>query len=127
MSDIHVLLAAETGDSIQVVFHFPVPDANNSVGVNYRTALVASGKGGTTTMTEGTGPGQIVSAEKTAIEAGEVYEHIRSISRAEIISGGTSPAQLLSTVRHFYAQDKIGYTDRLAQAPRYYGYTANEA
>lgn len=122
MADIHVLLAAETGDSIQVVFHFPVPDINNAVGVNYRTALVASGKGGTSTMTEGTGPGQITSAEKVLIEAGQVYEHPRTISRGKFESAGTP----LEAVRHFYGQDKADYTNRIATALKFFGFTADE-
>lgn len=123
MAHIHVLLAGETGDSIQVVFHFPVPDVNNVVGVNYRTALVASGKGGTTTMTEGGGPGQVSAAEKALIEAGEVYEYPRSFSRGMFESAGAP----LQAMRHFYAQDKADLTARLAVALKYYGFTADEA
>lgn len=124
MSDIHVLSGAEAGGSIQVVFHFPVPDTNNSVGVNYRTALVASGKGGTTAMTEGTDPGEISTAEKALIESGAVYEHSRTI----IFSGGPlSGAQLVAQVRSFYTRDKADLTARIATALKYFGFTADEA
>ena len=51
MSDIHIL-AGNTSGEWQAVFHVAVPDANNAVSVNYRTALVNSGLGGSSTMEE---------------------------------------------------------------------------
>jgi hypothetical protein len=124
MAAIHVLSGAETGGSFQVVFHFPVPDTNNSVGVNYRAALVASGKGGSTRLTEGTGPGEITTAEKAQIESGAVYEHSRTIQQS---GGDLSTPNLLAEVRSFYSRDKGDLTARIAVALQYFGYTAAEA
>ena len=120
MADIHVLLSAEGGGSIRVAFHFPVPDTNNDVGVNYRTALIASGKGGTSVMAEGTGPGEITTAELVKIAAGEVYEHVRTI----VYSGVMSGTSLLKSVRSFYGRDKASVTAGIVNALRYFGYTA---
>lgn len=39
MSDYHVLNATPEDHEISVVFHIPIPNVNNSVGVNFRTAL----------------------------------------------------------------------------------------
>ncbi len=104
--------------------HFPVPDTNNDVAVNYRTALVNSGIGGSTVMAEGVGPGQILAAEKTAIEAGEVYEHVAPF---RIESSGKTPAQLQRTIRGFLAQAKIDVVAELKRKLRYYGHTESES
>lgn len=120
MADMHVL----SGDGLYhwtLVMHFPVPNQVNDVNVNYRTALVSSGIGGTS-MTEGTGPGQISSAEKAQIDAGELYEHTISFL-AE--SGATTLPQLLAAARAAYAQENARVTARLQKRLRYYGYTGS--
>ena len=119
MSDIHVL----TGDGIQrwtVVMHFPIPSASNGVGNNYRTVLVSSSLGGSTSMTTGSGVGQIPSAEVAQIEAGEVYEHAVSFL-AE--SGGSSTAQMRTALRSEYAKEKSRMIAVLQKKLRYYGHT----
>ena len=126
MADIHVLNAAENGDSLRLVFHFSVPDLANEVGVNYPTALVASGQGGSTTLAEGDGPGQISSAEKALIEAGEVLEYPRSLSRGELVSGGPALAQVQATIRYFYTRDKADRLARLQTALRFFGAAFDE-
>ena len=75
---VHVL----DGDGVrfQVVFHRAVPAAANVIGVNYRQALVNSGLGGASVLAEGTGPGQIASAELAQIRAGEVLEVTHEIA-----------------------------------------------
>ena len=50
MSDMHVLEG--DGTKWRIVMHFAVPNANNLVNVNYRTALVNSGLGGTTVLAD---------------------------------------------------------------------------
>ena len=117
MADLHVL----AGDGLyrwSLVMHFPVPDQNNEVGVNYRTALVNSGLGGTS-MTEGTGPGQITTAEVALIDAGEVYEH--SIQFAAE-SGASTLAELLVAAQDVYAREKVRVAAQLQKRLRYYGF-----
>jgi hypothetical protein len=118
MADIHVLTGS--GDSWSVVFHIPVPALNNAAGFPYRTALVNSGIGGATVLPEGTGPGQITVAEKASIQAGAVYEF--SISYP-FESGGSTPAQLLATVRALYQREKTRLLVELQGRLRYFGYT----
>lgn len=117
MADLHVL----AGDGLYrwpLVMHFPVPDQDNEVGVNYRVALVNSGLGGTS-MAEGTGPGQITTAEKTAIEAGEVYEHsIQFLAE----SGASTLPELLAAAQEAYAREKARVTAELQKRLRYYGF-----
>lgn len=118
MSDIHVLDAG-AGSAWQCVFHVAIPDAANQVSVSYRTALVNSGIGGTTVLEEGTGPGQISTAEKAAIEAGEVYE---CVVRVRLESGGTQAGQLRATVRACYLHTEDELIAALQRRLRYYGY-----
>ena len=63
MSKIHAL--QNFGGNVQVVLHTPMPSGNNSVGVSWKNAALNSGIQGITSMTEGTGAGQITTAEKT--------------------------------------------------------------
>ena len=70
MADMHVI-DGDGNRGYKVAMHIAVPNTNNAVGVNYRTALVNSGLGGTQ-LTEGAGAGQITTAEKAQVDAGEV-------------------------------------------------------
>ena len=124
MADIHVLTTRNGIAS--VVWHFPVADANNDVGVNYRDALVTSGMGGSTSMTEGVGPGQITAEEKALVESGAVLEVTKTLKKGMLASGGSTPAEMESTLRVFYARDKALHTDIVAQSLQYYGYTTDE-
>lgn len=121
MADMHVLDG--DGQRWRVAMHFPVPDANNAVGVNYRTALVNSGLGGTTVMAEGTDPGEINATEKADVQSGAVFEYIASFL---VESGGTSNAQLRDSLRQFYTTEKNGILTRLQDRLRYYGHTESE-
>ena len=123
MSDMHVMGGGVDGELWDVVMHFPIVSANNSVGVNWRTAVINSGIGGITSLVEGTGDGEITTAEKTQIEAGEIYEHRASL-RAE--SGGTSTANLRATLQEFYAAEKTRVLNALQVQLRYFGHTESE-
>lgn len=70
----HALDGSADGNSYRIAYHIPIPSANNGAGVNYRAALVGSGIGGTTVMTEGNGSGQITTAEKALIASGQILE-----------------------------------------------------
>lgn len=70
MSDYHILNGLPDGNQYQIVFHLPVPDTTNDVGVNYRVALIQ--------YLGGDQPSQvpfITSGEQTQLDAGELYEH----------------------------------------------------
>jgi len=121
MADIHVLSGNGLG-KWTLVFHFAMPDQDNNVTINYRTALINSGLGGTSTMTEGEGPGQITSAELAQIQAGELYEYSTSFP-AE--SGATNNTELLTSIRAVYACDLSAVIARLQKQLRYYGYTGS--
>ena len=72
MSRIHILQQADN-NVYNVVVHAPVPAGNNAAGVPFATAILNAGLANTT-MTVGTGPGQISSAEAAQVTAGTVLE-----------------------------------------------------
>jgi len=123
MSNIHIL----TGDGKNkwtAVFHIAVPDTNNSVSVNYRTGLINSGLGGTSTMAEGDGPGQITTAELAQIASGELYECSVPLL---IETGGTSVPELRTMLRSQYTKKKNAVLSDLQTRLRYFGHTESEA
>lgn len=121
MAEMHV--RGGDGQQWTVIMHLAVPDVNNEVGINYRSALVASGIGGTTKMAEGTEAWEITTAEKGNVETGIVYEHAASFP---VESGGTTTPQLRATLQEFYAAEKIRVIDVLKSRLRYYGHVENE-
>lgn len=121
MADIHVLEGS--GGRWRVVAHLDVPDANNFVGVNYRTALVSSGLGGTTVLADGDGTeGTISAAEKTLIQNGSVYEHVFNYEL-----GDGNAASLLAELREQYAQEDTQAIARLQNSLRFFGHTATRS
>ena len=126
MSDIHIQKATPDGINYVVVFHVPVPNTNNNVGVNHRTALLNSGLGGTTILKDGDGTnGTISAAEKTSITNGSVYEIV--VGNYPAKSGGTSNAQLRATVRALYASENNRFQAELLNILSYFGHTDSAA
>ncbi len=116
----HVVTGGDSGEW-SIVMHFAVPDTNNAVMVNHRTADINSGLGGTTILLDGDGTdGTISAAEKTSIVNGEVFEHVVSFP---VESGGTSTPKLRTTIRDLYASEETSVIDRLKKRLRYYGHT----
>lgn len=72
MANIHVLTGSQK-NVYTVVVHLTVPVGNNSAGVAWSTAIVNAGLNKTQLAT-GTGPGQIVTADASAIAAGTLFE-----------------------------------------------------
>src|SRR5437660_6433122 len=73
MANLHVL--SKQGSDVTVAAHIAIPSANNTAGVNWRAALIASGVGGKTVLPDGDGTGGTISAaEKAQLTSGAVYE-----------------------------------------------------
>lgn len=77
--DYHVLAGQQDGNAYTIVHHVAVPNVNNRVNVNVRTALVNSGLGGRTVLTEGVGAGHISAEEKALIDAGALFEFVETM------------------------------------------------
>lgn len=124
MADINIMTGNNAGEWT-IVMHFPVPDTDNAVGVNFRTALLNSGlglqeNGRRTILASGTGPGQITTVEEAQLDSGAIYEHSASF-RAE--SGGTGNAVLQASVREFYVAQNASVQLSIGSKLRYFGHT----
>lgn len=75
MSRLHVFEAVgqQQPNVYRVILHETTPAGINSAGVTWVAALAGSGAA-RTRMTEGTGAGQITTAEKAQVESGNVVE-----------------------------------------------------
>ena len=123
MADMHIL----TGDGAtwNIVGHFAVPDQTNEANINYRTAIVNSGLGGATVLSDGDGSGGSISAaEKAQIEAGELYERAFSV-RLEANGSATQAAIALLKAR--YTEIKTRIINEVKARLRYFGHTESEA
>ena len=121
MADIHVLTTDKKGQ-VSVVLHIPIPEANNVVGVGWRTALVNSGIGGTSSMAEGTGPGEITTAELALIATGALFEH-----RATFPLDSSAPGQYAADLQALFATQEIAAIAALQVKLKYFGHTGDEA
>lgn len=119
MADIHIL-AGDGRKHWQVAFHLDVPDADNDVGVNYRTALANTGSGLVSVMPEGSGPGQITTAELIRLATGEVFEHVENI-RSD--THGQTPASQRASLKAAYAKAELDVLKNLKRQLKYFGHT----
>ena len=118
--DIHALEGDGNG-KWNFNFHYVVPDDDNVVNESIRAILVISGRA-VTSMTEGTGPGQISTAEKSLIEAGEVFEHPFSFY-AE--SGASTNQEMQDAVKAQYARLQSGLWSKMQERLKYYGWAGD--
>jgi len=125
MADMYIL-TGNNANEWTIVMHFAVPDTNNAVGINHRTALVNSGiglgEGGRRTIlpTGDDTDGTISAAEEALLDDGSRFEHVASY---RVESGGTSNALLQSAIREFYAAENEAVQADVASRLRYFGHT----
>ena len=75
MSNYHVLDAREYDDTINVVFHIPLPDIGNTAGFSYRMALLQWRPPNGSKV-----PWQQSGTEYDQIQIGAIYEHQEKVS-----------------------------------------------
>lgn len=114
MGKAHVL-AADNGKKYTVVIHTPTPTGNNSAGKSWKNAGLSAGILGTTTLVEGSGVGQITTAERNSIIAGDLVEIVAQFN-AE--SGGATLSSLTEMVDKIISEWQTNMTMKL----KYYGY-----
>ena len=124
MADIYVLTGNNAGE-LRVVFHFPVPNTNNAVGINFRTALIASGEGlredGRRTILpagDDTG-GTISTAEEDLLDSGELIEVVRTMR----IADGASNSTLISQAQANYASVNTSVQQTIGSRLNFFGHT----
>lgn len=111
MSRLHILARG------QCVLHEPVPVGNNAAGVPWRTALVASGMGGTSILSTGANPWQNTTEEAAQIASGEVLE----ISFTVELKPGMSTAERNAAMDAQIANLSREKQAEIAQALRFFG------
>jgi len=124
MADIHIV-AGDGGRGWRIVCHIPVPNTNNSSNVNWRTAVVNSGQGGSTELPTGDGTaGTISGAEKTQVETGELLEHSLSL---DVEGSGADNASRVAAIRAAYTKAKTVVLAAAQRRLKYYGQTLSES
>jgi hypothetical protein len=119
--DYHVLTGTPDGNRFRFAFHVPVPGTGtNRAGIQWRTALIDSGLGGSTVLPDGDGTGGTISAaEKAEVEAGSVYELIRQIDT----NPGETATQFRDRVDSLFPGIVSQTQAHLQNALSYFGFT----
>jgi len=118
MATTHVLQRF-TPERIVLILHTATPAGNNSAGLTWKTVLLAAGAAGTTSLTVGTGPGQITSAEAAQVTAGDVLEFRREIKFPTAGNNAAKVALLNEIVPGIIAEELA----RLQTVHKFYGFT----
>ena len=120
MAAIHII-GGDGKDQYTAVIHITVPNTNNLVSINHRTAIINSGIGGTTILqtTTGTAPGKITTTEMSDITAGVVYEAVFIVGNNPAWSTNERLAAFSGAINSQTSQ-KIAY---LTNALAYFGHT----
>lgn len=116
MGKVHLLYAAEAPGEFRVVFHFPVPEGSNAIGVSYRDALALSGVAQPTVLREADHPGCISNAEEAQIDRAEIYEHVGEYA----VTGSTS-AQRIASLLATWESERTQVLTELQQKLNYFG------
>ena len=114
MSSYHVLEGSKEKHEIRVVFHIPIPDINNAVGVNYRTILTKAEPFITSLVPY---LATYFAAEVTALQAGSIYEYTEVISYCATFTD----VQKLAVVTARYIALAIEIQTRLQNQYVYWG------
>lgn len=118
MANLHIL--QRSGAEVQVIAHVAIPNSNNAVGVNWRTAIINSGVGGRTSLPDGDGTaGTISAAEKAQIASGAIYEVDATIRPQGVANGAPLNAFLDTEFARITAEVQAEFQARL----NYYGAT----
>ncbi len=91
MADIHVM--SNVGYSrYRCVLHDSVPSGNNRAGFPWKDVLLNAGVTGTSSMTVGTGAGQITQMEYDSVVAGDLLELVTTLNS----QGAADPTSVLT-------------------------------
>ena len=115
MANYHILSGKPDGNQLRVVFHLPVPDTNNAVGVGYQAALLMHLGGAQDSIV----PASLLGAnEQASLTSGALYEHVWQF--------GTQPETTLLEKRDIldarYTAFASGIIAALQARLEFYGY-----
>lgn len=115
MSDYYIKELSKDLKTVNVIFHIPIPLANNPAGISYRTAFIEY-KGGTekinSMMTD------IKSDDLIKMKSGEIYERSFTV---RFSSRFLSDAERLAEIKAAYVVMEKNLLDELKATLKYYG------
>lgn len=92
MATVHVL--ESNGEHVRVVVHQAVPAGSNTSSITWKNVVLGAGLN-KTVLVEGTGAGQILTAEKATILTGDVVEMDLQVP---LFSGGVTVGQINAVI-----------------------------
>jgi hypothetical protein len=116
MSDFHVLTQAADRKTVELIYHFPVPDTNNAAAISYQAALVQH-LGGAEAITSPVAD----AAELAQLKAGEVLEHSTILRWSRL---GLTSIQKLAEIKGDYNARKAEILGEMQTLLEFYGYAA---
>jgi len=122
MANWHALTGQRDGNAFRIVFHVAIPGTgNNRAGVQWRTALINSGIGGTTVLPDGDGTGGTISVtEKTSITTGALFEVVEDFATNPPETG----AALKARIDTYFTALSSRVTADLQLRLTYFGFTS---
>jgi len=115
MADYHILRGSADGNSLTVVFHVPIPDQNNTAGINLRTALSELNGGSVESVLPSN---RLGTGEQAALDAGALYEHVFEYHTRP----GMDAAEKQAELDQRYSNLSTGIANQVANQLEYWGY-----
>lgn len=111
MADFHVLEVSAAKDKARVAFHISVPAETNAAGKNLSTAVVEC-------FSPATEVSYLAQAEKDAVAAGTIFEHIETVA----FSGHATNAERLAIIETRAAILQTKVLENLRARLAFWGY-----
>lgn len=119
MADMHVIRGNGRGDWL-VVMHFDIPNVNNSVGLNVRTALIRSGLISESVLDEGDGLGGTISTDEALdLANGAILEKVIWLPLDGV---GTTNSSRVDLLRERYTAIAATINADLISRLRFFGF-----
>lgn len=114
----HILGGSNDGNTYTIAMHIPVPDTENEVGVNYRTALVQMRTNPETSEMPKSIVPFIEAAEQAQLDSGELVEHTIAFQTHP----GETLVQKRDRIDEKYGTLKVSVREQWIHRLRYWGY-----
>lgn len=117
MSNYHVLAVTPKLTKASVVFHIPIPDENNTVGVSLRLALYQY-QGNATIVSAVPDHAINFSGENANIQSGAIYEYSKVVV---FTNANNTPAQKQGEMDSMYTSLAVSVLARIRKVLKYWG------
>lgn len=115
--DFHMLTQTKDQNTVNVVFHIPVPGTNNDAGITWRQAVVMDAGGTVTSILYDIDP-----AELLLLESGELIEKAENVRFSSIY---LTNAQRLQQVKDRYDTLRVSLIEEKQITLNFMGYGGN--